>query len=163
MGHKRGRLHILSISSVAFLFGQPAIALPFKEDAYSFERYVNALWKQGGSSTVKLGGSLESNNPQDRRLYHGFYGCESNTYNPNWSPIFYGNSVRIIGFERTEQDTFECRGYVDRFTPTGNRRCETRIEYKDIYYWKKDSENSSQYLVSRDKLLTEGPECKIYF
>jgi len=152
---------ILSVVGITFLLELPAIALPFRETASSFENYTNALWRQGGSSTVKLYGSLESNNPQDRRLYHGFYGCERDQSPGEWSEIGNGYLNARYGWERYVSDNFYCKGYVDRTTPTGSRRCPTIIRYTDRTRWVQDNANSSPYVASASKTLAEDSTCWI--
>jgi len=71
---------IVSIVGMTLLSTPPAIALPFNPESVSFENYVNAVWRNGGSDGIKLGMGLTSDDPQDRRLYHADF-MDANYWN----------------------------------------------------------------------------------
>jgi len=154
---------IVSIVGMTLLSTPPAIALPFNPESVSFENYVNAVWRNGGSDGIKLGMGLTSDDPQDRRLYHGFHGCQL------WEPSRSGwmtVPARVDGDDRHNQMTetvegFSCKGYLDPTTPTGSRRCKINIQYSNQITWK-EFPGQYPFQSGRTKFLT-ADGCSIFY
>jgi hypothetical protein len=89
-----------------------AKALPFNPTAKDFQYFVNQVWQKGSIGNTYMTVGMQSNNPNVRRAYFGFYNC---TYQKNM------NSQRT--------DDFECLGYLDTYSPTRSVRCLINVGY----------------------------------
>lgn len=87
-------------------------ALPFRGTAKDFEYFVNQVWQKGRVGNTYMWVTMQSQDPNERRSYFGFYNCK---YTENISP--------------QRKEDFECLGYLDRITPIRSVRCLINISY----------------------------------